>query len=181
MNNDLEKIFGSSEHLYKAQMRDGVSVSYEPKYPEKTKEDISIWCSDIHQIYSFTANDGITHTFNNCNKMIAELERYVHPETGVRVFNTNGDLLTPKQLAEYANMVHRYAGGKGDVFTPDVFIPNNENYRLGNWMCDCGCNDDLPGSPSLGEFVLLPLTDEGVKEGGKAYMKCRNCGAYSHL
>lgn len=32
-----------------------------------------------------------------------------------------------------------------------------------------------------GEFVLLPIDDPDVQEGGKRYMQCRKCGCWSHL
>lgn len=44
--------------------------------------------------------------------------------------------------------------------------------RLEGDHCDCQGN---------GEFVLLPITDRAVQEGGKRYMYCRKCGKYSHL
>lgn len=45
--------------------------------------------------------------------------------------------------------------------------------RLKGSHCSCG--------PNMGEFDLLPETDEAVISGGKRYMKCRKCGEYSHL
>ena len=46
-------------------------------------------------------------------------------------------------------------------------------HRLEGSHCAC--------PPNRGEFVLLPMSDPAVKEGGKRYMKCRICGCYSHL
>jgi len=44
--------------------------------------------------------------------------------------------------------------------------------RITGTHCNCGGN---------GVFALLPLEDEAVQEGGKRYMQCTICGAYSHL
>lgn len=97
----------------------------------------------------------------------------------------NGKELSPKEIAEHANAVHNIAGGKGNPYTEGMFIPHNEDgktsYRLTGYHCDCGCDENAIGKPSRGEFELLPLTDSSVREGGKAYMKCRKCGGYSHL
>lgn len=77
------------------------------------------------------------------------------------------------ELAKWANETHRLAGGKGDVFSAFDFPE-----RLRGHHCDCGVTED---GYSAGEFELLPLESEEVREGGKAYMRCIKCGGYSHL
>lgn len=89
------------------------------------------------------------------------------------VFNPNGIVMTCSELAKWANTVHQIAGGKGNPFTENM-IPE----RLKGDMCSCGTDSN---GISLGEFVLLPLFDESVREGGKAYMQCKKCGCWSHL
>jgi hypothetical protein len=37
--------------------------------------------------------------------------------------------------------------------------------------CECGCLD----------YILLPVWSKAVKEGGKRYMNCVNCGRSTHL
>ena len=96
----------------------------------------------------------------------------------VKVFNTTGKEMCPSELARWANTVHRIAGGKGDVFTPDDFDSSNPKNRLRGYMCDCGI--DVNGN-SKGEFELFSVSSRDVKEGGKAYMSCKKCGAISHL
>lgn len=99
-----------------------------------------------------------------------------------KIYNPSGKELIPREIANWANRVHRQAGGKGkafsavDFFTRPIF--NESNPRLKGCMCGCGVDEN---GFSKGEFVLLPLDDTSVVEGGKAYMKCRNCGEYSHL
>lgn len=77
------------------------------------------------------------------------------------------------ELATWANEVHKLAGGKKAVFTPLDFPE-----RLKGHHCSCGVTEE---GYSAGEFELFPLDSEEVKEGGKAYMKCRICGGVSHL
>lgn len=78
-----------------------------------------------------------------------------------RVFEDGKELRTAKEL--------------GDAFY--AIYPNLKRHpyeldRISGSMCKCGGN---------GIFDLLPIDDEGVIEGGKRYMQCRNCGCYSHL
>ena len=84
-----------------------------------------------------------------------------------------GETLNLRDLASWANTVHKMSGGKNDVFTEDM-MPD----RLKGYHCDCGTNEQ---GYSKGSFDLLPLYDEAVKSGGKAYMTCRVCGGVSHL
>lgn len=87
--------------------------------------------------------------------------------------------LNPYQIAQWANKVHRQAGGKGNPLSKwDYYEDLAENSRLGGHLCNCGVNER---GFSKGQFDLLPLESEEVKEGGKAYMICRNCGCISHL
>ena len=104
--------------------------------------------------------------------------------TGPKIFNEKGTQLSAKEVAQWANVVHRFNGGKGDVFTERMFTPHGDvedKYRLGGYHCDCGCDETIPGRPSRGEFGLIPLSDSMIREGGKAYMQCKICGCYSHL
>ena len=75
-------------------------------------------------------------------------------------------------LAAWANEVNKLAGGKA-VFT-SLDFPK----RLKGHHCDCGITEE---GYSAGEFDLLPISSRDVREGGKAYMQCRNCGGFSHL
>ena len=102
----------------------------------------------------------------------------------MKVFK-NGKELTASEIAVHANAVHQIAGGNGKPFTEEMFVAHNGDkqnpYRLAGNHCDCGCDENAIGKPSMGEFELLPLYDASVREGGKAYMKCKKCGCYSHL
>ena len=89
------------------------------------------------------------------------------------VYHPDGHAMTNKELADWANVVHRIAGGRGNPFTENDFP-----FRLRGWMCDCPVDTD---GISTGEFDLLPLYSSAVREGGKAYMACRKCGCHSHL
>ena len=93
----------------------------------------------------------------------------------------SGEELSPKEIASHANVVHQIVGGKGSPFTEDMYTPNDTNYRLSGNHCDCGCDENAVGKPSLGEFELFSFRSEEVRHGGKAYMICRKCGCYSHL
>ena len=77
-------------------------------------------------------------------------------------------------LADWANAVHCLAGGKGSPFTPNMF----PNERLKGHHCLCGVTED---GLTKGTFRLLPLNNESVRKGGKAYMHCEKCGGVSHL
>lgn len=103
--------------------------------------------------------------------------------TGVKIM-FNKKTLSAQEIADWANSVHKIAGGKGNPFVKEMYIPHDEKenqYRLSGHLCDCGCEENLCGKPSKGEFELLPLSDEAVQQGGKAYMVCQKCGGYSHL
>ena len=61
------------------------------------------------------------------------------------------------------------------------FYPNSEEKkkkhgydmdRLKGGHCACNGN---------GRFLLFPITDEAVQEGGKRYMRCTKCMGVSHL
>lgn len=82
-------------------------------------------------------------------------------------------ILSDSELTQWANDVHRAAGGKGSPFSSADYPE-----RLKGCHCNCGVTED---GYSNGEFVLLPKEKEEVKEGGKAYMRCIKCGCYSHL
>ena len=87
--------------------------------------------------------------------------------------------LKPDQIADWANKVHRLVGGGKDVFTARDFSQILACHsRLGGCHCSCGVNEK---GFSNGQFDLLPLDDEAVISGGKAYMVCRVCGGISHL
>lgn len=103
--------------------------------------------------------------------------------TGPKIMQ-NGKVLSEQEVADWANKVHKFVGGKGEPFNKEMFIPHDgpvDRYRLGGYHCDCGCDEDAIGKPSNGEFELLPLSDPSIREGEKAYMVCTKCGAYSHL
>lgn len=98
-----------------------------------------------------------------------------------KVYSPEGSLLCAREIARWANKVHRQAGGKGNVFSSLDFytcpIPESLE-RLKGLHCDCGTDGF---GYTKGEFILLPLADKSVITGGKAYMRCRVCGKYSHL
>ena len=92
----------------------------------------------------------------------------------VRVYRQRGShFLEDWELAEYANAVHKCAGGNGSPFTSDMMRD-----RLKGHHCQCGVN---VAGYSKGVFSLLPLISEEVRSGGKAYMVCKKCGCMSHL
>lgn len=93
----------------------------------------------------------------------------------------NGELCSPVDLANHANAVHHALGAKGNPYTPEMFTPNDKDYRLSGVHCDCGCDEKAVGKPTFGEFELFAPDSEDVQSGGKAYMICRKCGCYSHL
>ena len=98
-----------------------------------------------------------------------------------KIFDPNGNFLAARDVARWANKVHKQAGGKGSPFTAGDYqhsLYDEGKKRLFGHMCNCGVDDK---GFSNGEFVLLPLDDESVVSGGKAYMACRNCGKTSHL
>jgi len=98
-----------------------------------------------------------------------------------KIYDTEGNLLAAREVARWANKVHRQAGGKGNVFSSTDFVHSTLKGfgdRLKGHMCNCGVDTE---GYSNGEFVLLPLNDEAVISGGKAYMVCKNCNQYSHL
>lgn len=76
------------------------------------------------------------------------------------------------ELADWANAVNKMAGGRA------VFSRFDFPERLKGYHCDCGITDE---GYTKGIFVLYPLSDEGVRSGGKAYMTCCKCGGCSHL
>lgn len=90
----------------------------------------------------------------------------------VRNLKTNL-ILSDSELAQWANDVHKIAGGKGNPFSSTDFPE-----RLKGYHCDCGITEE---GYSKGEFILLSKETEDVREGGKAYMQCVKCGCYSHL
>lgn len=92
----------------------------------------------------------------------------------VRVYRQCGThFLEEWELADYANMVHKCAGGGGAPFNAEMMRD-----RLKGHHCQCGVN--LAGY-SKGVFTLLPFISEEVRSGGKAYMVCKKCGCMSHL
>ena len=98
-----------------------------------------------------------------------------------RVYSPEGKLLAAREIAQWANKVHKQAGGKKGIFSAVDFAHTTLDggmQRLFGHMCDCGVSDN---GFSKGDFVLLPLNDETVISGGKAYMKCKTCEGISHL
>lgn len=97
------------------------------------------------------------------------------------IYNPEGERLAAREIARWANKVHRQAGGKGNPCSSIDYIhaglPGHGD-RLRGHMCNCGTTIE---GYSNGEFKLLPLSDECVVTGGKAYMVCQKCGCYSHL
>ena len=99
----------------------------------------------------------------------------------VKIYSPTGKLLNAEETANWANTVHQLSA-KGSPFEASHFEESDDrNFRLRGHMCDCGVNENIVGNPTNGEFDLLPLHSADVREGMKAYMKCRKCGAYSHL
>lgn len=92
-----------------------------------------------------------------------------------KVYAPNGKELTLTEIGEWGRKVHIQSGGKDNPIFHD---PNFWKDRLKGDMCRCGT--DALGY-SNGEFRLVPLNDEIVIEGCKAYMQCKICGSYSHL
>lgn len=98
-----------------------------------------------------------------------------------RVYSPEGKLLAAREIAQWANKVHKQAGGKKGIFSAVDFAHTTLDggmKRLQGHMCGCGVTSN---GFSNGEFVLLPLNDESVISGGKAYMQCKKCGELSHL
>ena len=98
-----------------------------------------------------------------------------------KIYNPNGELLAAREVARWANKVHKQAGGKKSAFTAVDFshsLYDGGQKRLLGHHCDCGV--DTHGF-SQGEFILYPIDNESVLFGGKAYMKCKKCGQISHL
>ena len=77
------------------------------------------------------------------------------------------------ELADWANTVHKCAGGNGKAFSPAMMRD-----RLKGNHCSCGTSQD---GYSLGVFELFPFISDEVRSGGKAYMICKKCGCVSHL
>lgn len=105
--------------------------------------------------------------------LIYGVDKFKILETKVSVRRPGEKLsMSCADLAAWANEVNVMAGGKA-VFT-SLDFPE----RLKGYHCDCGITEE---GYSAGEFDLLPLNSRDVREGGKAYMQCRNCGGFSHL
>ena len=79
-----------------------------------------------------------------------------------KVFQTIDGMtpLTPEELAYEANLI---GGAVSSSDYPERIMGEH-----------CECSDG-------GEFVLSPLDNPSVQEGGKRYMQCRKCGQWSHL
>lgn len=82
--------------------------------------------------------------------------------------------MSADDLAAWANAAHCLTGAKGSPFTPNMF----PSERLKGHHCNCGVTED---GLTKGTFRLLPLSDESVRQSGKAYMQCEKCGCISHL
>lgn len=98
-----------------------------------------------------------------------------------KIYNQKGELLAARDVARWANKVHKQFGGKNNVFTTVDFshsLYDGGKKRLYGHLCDCGVDSN---GFSSGEFVLLSLDTEEVQSGGKAYMRCKKCGQLSHL
>ena len=88
--------------------------------------------------------------------------------------------MSSKQISDWANSIAVNIGmAKNLPFTEGDF--SGLKNRLNGFHCYCGTEDGTSNSPSLGEFELLSPTDVAVQDGMKAYMRCRKCGAFSHL
>lgn len=82
-----------------------------------------------------------------------------------KVYRTGDETapLNPTELAYEAKLLGDWVG----------VTPADYPARIsGESHCECN---------GYGEFVLLPIDDPGVQEGGKRYMRCRKCGQVSHL
>ena len=77
------------------------------------------------------------------------------------------------ELAQWANTVHKCAGGRGEPFTAEMMLD-----RLKGNHCSCGVNEL---GYSKGKFELLFFNSEEVTTGKKPYMVCKHCGCMSHL
>lgn len=98
-----------------------------------------------------------------------------------KIYSPDGELLAAREIARWANKVHKQSGGNGSPFETIDFshsLYDGGQQRLKGHLCNCGVDDK---GFSNGEFTLLPLNDESVVAGGKAYMKCRNCEQFAHL
>lgn len=97
-----------------------------------------------------------------------------------KIYSPTSDYpLNAKQMADWANMAHRQSGGKGSPLSRwDYYEDVAVGSRLAGTLCNCGTDER---GFSKGEFILSPLDSKEVKDGGKAYMRCRNCGCWSHL
>ena len=92
----------------------------------------------------------------------------------VRVYRPHNNLLMEDwELADWANTVHKCAGGNGAAFTANIMYD-----RLKGHHCSCGVNEL---GYTNGVFKLLHFISNEVRTGGKAYMVCQKCGCMSHL
>ena len=136
------------------------------KVPEGTLGTIS-HVDDIGTIHINWDCGSTLGVIPNIDKVRIVTAKVIVRKPGVKFYADNYD------LARWANEVHKLAGGKKDVFTPADFPE-----RLKGCHCSCGTTED---GYSAGEFELLLLNSEEVREGGKAYMQCIKCGGFSHL
>jgi hypothetical protein len=87
------------------------------------------------------------------------------PDFLVKIYKPDSDdLMTNEELAKWAGPAFR-----------SVDFPY---LRLSGTHCRCGENAN---GLTKGIFELLPQNNSMVIESGKAFMKCRVCGEFSHL
>lgn len=122
---------------------------------------------DIGTIHIRWDNGSTLGVIAGIDKVRVVTEKVIVRKPGVKFYADKYD------LAKWANTVHKLAGGKGDAFKVSDFPE-----RLKGYHCSCGITED---GYSAGEFELLPIHSEEVREGGKAYMQCIKCGGFSHL
>lgn len=153
-------------------------------YPVGTRVEMVLMVDDPHPVLpgtfgavKFVDDAGHVHVLWDNGRTLA----FIPGVDSVRFMNAKVIVRRPDEpfhmrdweLANWANAVHKAAGGKKNVFSSTDFPE-----RLKGHHCDCGVTDE---GYSKGVFQLLPLDSEEVREGGKAYMRCDVCGGYSHL
>lgn len=59
----------------------------------------------------------------------------------------------------------------GEVLRASGFKMTEDEMEKRIGLCECGCDS----------WILLPIWSKGVKDGGKRYMNCVDCGRSGHL
>ena len=65
----------NADDFYVSQLRDGVSIGYAPRYPEKTPADFSVYLSaGTIKMYSPTPTVAIIKEYSSLNELFKDLE-----------------------------------------------------------------------------------------------------------